>query len=355
MSLGGGERYVLTAAEALRDLGPIDVLSEWPADLGHLAEEFGLDLRGVRFVHRPRARFQGALDWLRRRPYDFFLALDNHLAPTHVSLGRRGVLHLQAPPYAPRFARPIRDRLKLGSYDVVLCNSEYTRRWAIRHGTNGLPTRVVHPPIDVDLYQRATKRPMILSVGRFFVGRHEKKHDLSIDAFRELVESGLRGWELVLAGSLRAGNAEHTAYLEQLRDRARGLPVRFVVDATLLELRHLYAEANLYWHATGFGVDEELHPQYLEHFGMAIVEAMAAGAIPIVIGKGGPLEILHSGEDGFSWTTEAELIRLTLDLARRPEADLTRLRERAVENAQRFAKPRFAEQIRSLATELCDR
>ncbi len=352
-SFGGGERYLLTAAEALRALGDVDFICRVPVDLAPFAEHFALDLAGVRAVHRPERFAHGWRDWLRPAEYDFFFALDNHLEPVQVSLGRHGVLHLQTPPYAPARPRPVRGRVRLRGYDAVVCNSEYTRRWAERHGTAGVPTRVVYPPVDVDLYRALAKKPIILSVGRFFVGRHEKKHDVLIDAFRDLVRGGLEGWELHFVGSLRRQQPEAIQYLDELRRRANGLPVFFHVDAPIAEARRLYGESSVYWHATGYGVDERETPQFLEHFGMSIVEAMAAGAVPIVIGKGGPLEIVRNGETGFFWSTPEELCERTLEVVHATEDVSAAWRRRGREDARRFDKARFGAEVSALVREFC--
>jgi glycosyltransferase involved in cell wall biosynthesis len=271
------------------------------------------------------------------------------------SAKRRVYSELQTPPYASEVSRPLRARVKLRSYDVVVCNSEYTRRFAERHGTAGLPLRVLYPPVDVDLYRTLVKRPAILSVGRFFVGRHEKKHGVLIEAFRRLCEGGVVGWELVLAGSLREHEADHVSYLERLREQAGALPVRFVVDASLAEMRRLYGEASLYWHAAGHGVDERRDPQFLEHFGMAIVEAMAAGAVPLVVRKGGPLEIVTDGVDGFHWTDPDELVARTAALIRGGERELGPMRAKAEVSARRFSRERFEDGIREIGRELLGR
>src|SRR5262249_13180613 len=162
-------------------------------------------------------------------------------------------------------------RLKLRSYDLVACNSEYTRRWAERHGTGGLPTRVVYPPVEVDRYRpAATKRPIILSVGRFFAGRHEKRQDGMIRCFEDVVRSGVEGWELDLLGSLREYESADVAYFRELERIASGLAVVFHVDASLETARELYGQASVYWHATGHGRDSEREPQRFEHFGMSV-------------------------------------------------------------------------------------
>ena len=80
------------------------------------------------------------------------------------------------------------------------------------------------------------------------------------------------------------------------------------------ELHQLYAASKLFWHATGLGEDEVAHPERFEHFGITTVEAMAAGCVPVVLGKGGQPEIVHSGVDGILWSSEDELVAQTISL-----------------------------------------
>ena len=75
---------------------------------------------------------------------------------------------------------------------------------------------------------------------------------------------------------------------------------RTLVESTL-------SAASIFWHAGGFGEDPDTHPDRFEHFGIAVVEAMAAGAVPVVFGAAGPAEIVRHGVDGFHWHTLDEL------------------------------------------------
>ena len=54
------------------------------------------------------------------------------------------------------------------------------------------------------------ERRLILTVGRFFTGGHNKRQDVVIEAFRRMQDLGLEGVELALAGSIhpspRAGS-----------------------------------------------------------------------------------------------------------------------------------------------------
>ena len=231
----------------------------------------------------------------------------------------------------------------LDTYDVIAPISEFSNTWLHRYWRKrGV---VLYPPVDVEAFTpRAARRPIILSVGRFFRGSHNKKHDVMIRTFRQMVREGLRGWELHLVGSVTpetsTREARNRQYLQECRRLAQGLPVHFHVDAAAAELKELYETASIYWHATGYGEDVGRDPAKFEHFGITTVEAMAAGCVPVVIGKGAQPEIVEHGRSGFLWTTAAEWRRRTFAVAADP-ALACRLRQAAIERSARFSESVF--------------
>lgn len=207
-----------------------------------------------------------------------------------------------------------------GSYGLIWSISRFTQQWVSRYW--GLKSELLYPPVDVAPLLAlarstgvATGAPpaSILSVGRFFAGQHNKQHLTLIRAFRRLVDGGLCGWELRLVGGLTPG-PEHVAYLDQVRAAAQGYPIRIETDLPHAQLLQRYGAADLYWHAAGYGEDEERAPQKAEHFGITTVEAMAAGCVPVVIARGGQPELVTHGVDGFLWQTLDELHDCTLRL-----------------------------------------
>src|SRR5438045_1176890 len=61
--------------------------------------------------------------------------------------------------------------------------------------------------------------------------------------------------ELHLAGALHA-QPKHRRHLATLRRRAEGMPVEFHINASPSTLQECLRRATLYWHATGFAVDQ---------------------------------------------------------------------------------------------------
>jgi glycosyltransferase involved in cell wall biosynthesis len=153
------------------------------------------------------------------------------------------------------------------------------------------------------------KEKIILHVGRFFANLHTKKQDVLINFFRHLRQKEpalTQGWRLMMVGKV-----EDQAYFEQVKTLAKGLPVTFVTEATREQLYHYYQRSSIYWHATGFGVDEARSPEKTEHFGISTVEAMAAGCVPIIINRGGQREILGKNLRSWAWESETDCLHLT--------------------------------------------
>jgi glycosyltransferase involved in cell wall biosynthesis len=120
-------------------------------------------------------------------------------------------------------------------------------------------------------------------------------------------------WDYVQVGST-GDSADDQVYLEKVRLLAGGCGARVLADIARSELRVLYEQAKIFWHAAGLNEDEA-RPELSEHFGIATVEAMAAGCVPIVINRGAQPEIVEHGVSGFLWNSIDDLTDYTLLLA----------------------------------------
>ncbi len=244
--------------------------------------------------------------------------------------------------FAPLLALPPASLVFLDTYARVVANSSFTGEWVRRLW--GRESDVVYP--SVPPIAGADKRPLILSVGRFFEPRrgHSKKQLEMVRAFRRLMERGLEGWEYRLVGGC---HPEDEPYLAAVRREAAGLPVSIEIDASGNRLRELYSQARVFLHATGLGELEDRRPWRLEHFGIAVVEAMSAGVVPVVYGRGGPKEIVVPGESGLHFLTADELVERTLQLAADDGLE-RRLAEGARSRAKAFSPEAFRDRVRSL-------
>jgi len=238
----------------------------------------------------------------------------------------------------------------LDTYQDVVSISEFTRFWVKRRWKRD--SRVIHPPVPIES-GGGPKAPLILSVGRFFDQRfgHSKKQLELVRAFRALQAAGLSGWELHLVGGCQQ---QHAQYLAEVRAEAEGLPVTFHIDASGRELRGLYHRASVYWHGAGLGERERSHPERLEHFGISTVEAMGAGAVPIVVGKAGQREIVQHGVNGYHFSSLDDLVARTLEVARDPHLR-RRIADAARQRADDFSEKRFAARVCALVEDPASR
>lgn len=249
-------------------------------------------------------------------------------------------------------ALPDRGRGFLDTYPLVVANSAFTRDWIGRLW--GRDAAILHPPVRPQ--PRVAKEPIVLGVGRFFdpADGHNKRQLELVSAFARLQaddsphRDAARGWELHLVGGYGARGED---YVERVRAAAEGLPVRLHLNASGAEVRDLYSRAALFWHATGLGEDPEAHPERLEHFGISTVEAMSAGAVPVVIGVAGQLELFDDGVAGYHWQTVEELVARTGELMADP-VERAFMADRAVEAAGRFGPEPFAAHLEELVATL---
>lgn len=347
LTAGGGERYLLTWAEILAEDHQVTLVTRQPYSalrLRNLAADFRLDLAGVQVV--TEAAFRSL-----PQP-DLMVAMGNEALPPIAPGGRVNFFHCQFPFGDRDGAGGPQD---LRGYDAVVVNSGYTHDHYLaalaRLGLRGTDVRVIHPPVPVVEAAEAERAPIILSVGRFFVGGHSKRQDLLIDAFGRLLAQSPQPIELHLAGS-STPQPEHMDYLAGLRAKAAGLPVHFHVNLDDASLTDLYRRAAVYWHGTGLGQDLRSHPEQAEHFGISVVEAMSGGAIPFALDAGGPREIIRHGESGFLYDSLDRLVEDTRRLftATTP-AQRAALSAGARRRASDFSAAIFRERVRALAAE----
>jgi glycosyltransferase involved in cell wall biosynthesis len=230
-------------------------------------------------------------------------------------------------------------RRRLATYQHRFSISEFSREWTRRRW--GLDTSVIYPPVDVTVTPHE-KEPLILSVGRFSTLAHTKKQLEMVNAFRQL-SPGLPGWRYVIVGGLN-DRAENREYFEKVRRQAAGFPAVVEANVETARVKQLFARARIFWHATGLGEDPDAHPELAEHFGIATVEAMAAGCVPVVINRGGQSNIVSHGVNGFLWNTIDEMLQYSEQLCR-DEALWRTLSDAARRDAAQFSRARFVNQM----------
>jgi glycosyltransferase involved in cell wall biosynthesis len=231
------------------------------------------------------------------------------------------------------------------SYTKFLSNSTYTAGWVKKLWD--AESEIVYPPVRTTV-KPGKKVKLITSIGRFFdpsLGHSKKQHEL-LEAFTRMFSSreGIGSWKLAFVGGADGASRD---YALAVRRGAIGLPVAVHLNAPREIVEITLATASIYWHGGGFGEDAEMHPERFEHFGIAVVEAMAAGAVPVVFAAAGPAEIVRHGVDGFHWKTLDELQSFTRQLMNDEELRL-KMSSAAQSRAADFGVDVFAARINAL-------
>jgi len=339
-TLGGGERYALTFAEALLKKGwTVDVTLKDKETINKAAKRFNLLLDGVN--NRQYDDFtQGTLisRYVLQKKYDLLFWVSDGSIP--LMFGKKNLLHFQVP-FQNVNGKKLSNKLKLKLVDRIICNSFFTKR--VIEKEYGVKGEVWYPPVSVEGFFPGKKENIILAVGRFEKSLTEKRQDILIETFKKIINKGLKNWELIIVGGCSTDESKNEI-LNDLKNRAKGLPVEIKVNLPFLELKQLYAKSKIFWHAAGYGADEEKNPEKVEHFGMTTVEAMVAGCVPIVINKGGQKEIINDGKDGFLWEKVDDLINLTLKVIN-DDKIMNNFSASAIKKSRDFSKEKFYEKI----------
>jgi len=374
-TLGGGERYCLTVAEILlKNHYQVDIFWSGDNTLIQKAEtRFSLDLSKLNIVPdiyqvKPRdlALIEENENYVKsianvinpqkinfkfkkffkkisnNHQYDLIFYLSDGSFP--FLFGKKNFLHVQVPLIKnDNQLNSVLNKIKNKLYTNIICNSQFTAKFQKK--VSNEKVLVLYPPVDIDKFDsHQVKENIILSVGRFDNILNAKKQDVLIDAFRSLiVKEKIKHWKLVFVGGSLL-DPKNNSYLQHLEKKAINLPIEFIVNPPFDVLKNQYSQSKIYWHAAGYDVDENIHPENTEHFGITVVEAMASGLVPVVISKGGIPEIVDNGVNGFLWQTVDELISKTKNLIDNPDT-LKLMSQQSLINCQQFSKDNFEKKL----------
>ncbi len=374
--LGGAQLVVARMAALLSERYEVDVIhsgrgytlsslgTTFEVDLSRVKERIVGDSRESFSIPGPRsmrnyARYGLQRDRALTEPYDLFIY--SGFGPPPFSYAGRALIYCHFPFEARPIVRmqvnerwcrrnPVDRWIRLGLYEwiwnrrmrgyaTVLGNSSFTSQWIERLW--GRPAEVVYPPVAVTV-SAVEKGNRIISVGRFVnTNIDSKKHTEQLEAFSEFLSRVGGDWSLCVIGLCAD---KDRAYVEQLQHVAKDLPVTFVVNAERKAVLSYLAEAKLFWHTRGLGDEESTEPARMEHFGMATVEAMMAGCVPLVPGCGGQPEIVEDQVSGFLCHDLNGLVQHSVCLANNDQLRL-RMSHRALERSKEFHRARFEQHL----------
>ncbi len=350
--IGGGQKYVATAASLLQNEFDITFIANKPVAISDLESWYGLNLSGCKIKIIPLQFYEkrgmqcidssiiaedmeNPFDEIAResKNYDIFLNANQlekvkPLSPISV--------------FFCHFPNTFRNRhFAVDDYTFIIANSQFTVKW-LEKRWNLQPTFMLYPPVEMATVKVA-KEKIILAVGQFEAGGTKKQIQL-IEAFRSLLANypeKLQGWRLILAGSSVPKNPYLKTVQNLLKQDSRAIEIK--VNCSLDEVKLLYAKASIFWHGCGLG---EVNPQRFEHFGMATVEAMQNSCPPIAFCGGGQPEIVEHGRSGFLFNTVEELCRYSHQLIVNPDL-LAELQAGAQQRSQKFRLAPFEHKVKS--------
>ncbi len=317
-SMGGGEKYMLDIALALKKNG-YDVSLLWRQAHVHdaIIKRFGKEYGTISIdTTWHNASLLSRINYLRNADVFFYQPDGSYPLP----LAKKNVALLQVPNKELIGGNQWYQRFKRSRFIPV-----YNSRFVKRFFDNLTPQSkgFVLYPIVTDNYfaplHDTKKEKLIISVGRFFQHLHAKKQEVLIRAFQFGIKkySSLRYYKLVLIGGCKIEDEPYVTRLRSLigtdpRIELRvNLPYELIVD--------YYRRAQFYWHAAGYGESEHETPMRVEHFGISICEAMAAGAVAVAYKAGGPKETILHDKTGFLYTNRRDLAGFTATLIKKPK------------------------------------
>jgi glycosyltransferase involved in cell wall biosynthesis len=199
---------------------------------------------------------------------------------------------------------------------VVLTNSEYCRR--VIYNALGIGAKILYPPVDVETFRTITSKftsreNVILVISRI---APDKQIENAIDVARMLRDRGI-GKGVAIVGNLHHYDMSYYGQVKKMiLDYDLSSYVSLQTNISFIKLVQIMQLAKVYF-----------HPKIDEHFGISIVEAMAAGLVPIVSNVGGHTEFAPSKYHFHSLGHAADLIALafeeTTDSERKDISDST--------------------------------
>lgn len=295
---GGGESHALSFATILQKYETVYLISEEDFSIDELSKYYNIDLSNCRKI------VQNNINKEFTKQFDIFI--NSTFQSNLESIARKSY-------YIVYFPQKSIQNALIDKYEFLYMN-DYTKNWGIKYWGNKHKNDIVYPLATfekVDKFDEGIKKEkIILSVGRFFVGGHSKRQDILAKVFKNLSQNYpelLRDWKLVLIGSLDFTQEMHSKYVKNIENELENINHEIIINSTREELINHYKKSFIYVHASGYGVNEDLYPENIEHFGITPIEAMQYGCYPIVYGIGGPKETLEKANIGLTFKTEKEL------------------------------------------------
>lgn len=296
---GGGERHALSIAQYFRDGYDITLISESDFDENAISDYFGFP-GGLRKLVTPVVN--GAITEM----FDVFI---NSTFCSNLVSKAKASLYIVSFPH-----RPVSQDF-LASY-FFLHNSDFTATWAKKFWGQH-ESAILYPTMFLSKSSPRDKGRSInfLSIGRFTRRGHAKRQDVILAAFLNASKKLKSDAKLHLSGSLDLKNDDDVSYFGELEAMADD-SIELHTNISYKDLQMLLERSHFYVHATGVGVSASIFPEKMEHFGIAVVEAILSSAVPIVYHEGGPADTVKKLNCGFTFSSQSELTDIFVECLR---------------------------------------
>ena len=230
--------------------------------------------------------------------------------------------------------------------DLAFTNSTWTNGHIVRSWTECPSIKIVYPPCDLSPFisririeHKKTDSIKVLSLSQF---RPEKNHRLQLEIAAQVLKK-CPNIKFVFVGGCRGEEDENR--VSKLKEYAENLnildSVQFKVNLSFDELLNTLQTATI-----------GLHTMIDEHFGIGIVELMAAGLITVAHNSGGPRADIIKNDIGFLCASTSEYSETILKIASMTENDRLNIAKRARTNVfDRFSgeifTKKFAETLKT--------
>ncbi len=303
--LGGGEKLVLSLLKVLEDKG-YSIQIFWDKNLKkEISERLNLNFNRIKFIpnlFNNKGMFLKRLNYLKQ--LDLFIYITD--GSYFFSSAKKNYVFVMVP-NKDLFRIRVINKLKLNNFKFI-CDSKFTQQWLNKWQ---IKAKIIYPYLSQEFFNNSKlkKENIILSVGRFFPQLHAKRQDKIIDSFKKIKQQNplLKKLKLYLVGGLKEEDKPYFNSLQKLVGLRKDIILKTNISFT--ELLNLYQKAKIYWHFTGYGINEEKNPELVEHLGITPLEAMANECITYCFNAGGPKELIKDGFNGYLFNNYDELNR----------------------------------------------
>jgi len=214
---------------------------------------------------------------------------------------------------------------------IVLTNSTFSQKAIWKYlGKNAV---VLYPAVDIERFVTVagerSREPLVISCGRY---SPEKRYELVLEVAAKV---GGRGRFAIVGMSTGRVSNEYYEKLVDMKNQMGLDNVELYRGISFDELLELYARARVF-----------LHAMRNEHFGIAVIEAIAAGLVPVVHRSGGPWEDILQGKQGlygYSFLTADEASKIISGILDGGISE--EMRRRNIEYASSFSSAAFEKKL----------